>query len=249
MNHPEIRMVPVDALVPYARNARTHSDAQVAQIAASITEFGWTNPILTDGAKGLIAGHGRLMAARKLGLKEVPVIELGHLTPEQKKAYILADNRLAENAGWDDELLKLELAELKAADFDLDLMGFTDKELEELLNGDESGGGLTEDDAIPEAPVDPVSRPGDLWILGNHRLLCGDSTVLSDVERLNGLLFLPSGESTEVGRAALMIMPLSSKAIHAISPVSCVSQLGLLRVRCSRLATRPIPPMQTSCSV
>ncbi len=186
MNHPEIRMVPVDALVPYARNARTHSDAQVAQIAASITEFGWTNPILTDGAKGLIAGHGRLMAARKLGLKEVPVIELGHLTPEQKKAYILADNRLAENAGWDDELLKLELAELKAADFDLDLMGFTDKELEELLNGDESGGGLTEDDAIPEAPVDPVSRPGDLWILGNHRLLCGDSTILSDVERLMG---------------------------------------------------------------
>lgn len=186
MNHPEIRMVPVDALVPYARNARTHSDAQVAQIAASITEFGWTNPILTDGAKGLIAGHGRLSAARKLGLKEVPVIELGHLTPEQKKAYILADNRLAENAGWDEELLKLELVELKAADFDLDLMGFTDKELEELLNGDESGGGLTEDDAIPEAPVDPVSRPGDLWILGNHRLLCGDSTVLSDVERLMG---------------------------------------------------------------
>ena len=116
----------------------------------------------------------------------MPVIELGHLTPEQKKAYILADNRLAENAGWDDELLKLELAELKAADFDLDLMGFTDKELEELLNGDESGGGLTEDDAIPEAPVDPVSRPGDLWILGNHRLLCGDSTILSDVERLMG---------------------------------------------------------------
>ncbi len=179
-------MVPVDALVPYARNARTHSDAQVAQIAASITEFGWTNPILTDGDKGVIAGHGRLMAARKLSLKEVPVIELAHLTPEQKKAYILADNRLAENAGWDEELLKLELAELKAADFDLDLMGFTDKELEELLNGDESGGGLTEDDAIPEAPVDPVSRPGDLWILGNHRLLCGDSTILSDVERLMG---------------------------------------------------------------
>jgi DNA modification methylase len=179
-------MVPVAALVPYARNARTHSDAQVAQIAASITEFGWTNPILTDGDKGVIAGHGRLMAARKLSLKEVPVIELAHLTPEQKKAYILADNRLAENAGWDDELLKLELAELKAADFDLDLMGFTDKELEELLNGDESGGGLTEDDAIPEAPVDPVSRPGDLWILGNHRLLCGDSTILSDVERLMG---------------------------------------------------------------
>jgi DNA modification methylase len=179
-------MVPVEAIVPYARNARTHSDAQVAQIAASITEFGWTNPILTDGDKGLIAGHGRLLAARKLGLKQVPVIELAHLTPEQKKAYILADNRLAENAGWDQELLKLEMAELNAADFDLDLMGFTDKEIEALLNGDESGGGLTEDDAIPETPVDPVSRPGDLWILGNHRLLCGDSTVLADVERLMG---------------------------------------------------------------
>ncbi len=186
MNQPEIRMVPVETLVPYARNARTHSDAQVAQIAASITEFGWTNPILTDGDKGLIAGHGRLLAARKLALKQVPVIELAHLTPEQKKAYILADNRLAENAGWDQDLLKLEMAELKAADFDLDLMGFTDKEIEALLTSDESGGGLTEDDAIPETPVDPVSRPGDLWILGNHRLLCGDSTVLADVERLMG---------------------------------------------------------------
>ena len=179
-------MVPVDALIPYARNARTHSDAQVAQIAASIVEFGWTNPILIDGSKGVIAGHGRLMAARKLEHKEVPVIELSHLSPEQKKAYILADNRLAENAGWDTELLKLELAELKAVDFDMELMGFGDKELDELLGMNEEGGGLTEDDAIPETPVDPVSRPGDLWILGNHRLLCGDSTVLADVERLMG---------------------------------------------------------------
>lgn len=179
-------MVPVSVLVPYARNARTHSDAQVAQIAASIAEFGWTNPILVDGDKGLIAGHGRLLAARKLELNEVPVIELSHLTPEQKKAYILADNRLAENAGWDQELLKLELAELKSADFDLELMGFSDKELDELLGMNEEGGGLTEDDAIPETPVDPVSRPGDLWILGNHRLLCGDSTMLSDVEKLMG---------------------------------------------------------------
>ena len=186
MNQPEIRMVPVSALVPYARNARTHSDAQVAQIAASIAEFGWTNPILIDGERGLIAGHGRLLAARKLELQEVPVIELAHLTSEQKKAYILADNRLAENAGWDAELLKLELEELKAADFDLELMGFSGKELDELLGMGEEGGGLTEDDAIPETPVDPVSRPGDLWILGNHRLLCGDSTMLSDVEKLMG---------------------------------------------------------------
>ena len=179
-------MVPVDSLIPYARNARTHSEEQIAQIAASIREFGWTNPILTDGDKGLIAGHGRLAAARKLELTEVPVIELGHLSPEQKKAYILADNRIALNSGWDEELLKLELQELQGVDFDLDLLGFGDDEIERLLNGDQVGGGLTEDDAIPEAPVDPVSRTGDLWILGNHRLLCGDSTVLSDVERLMG---------------------------------------------------------------
>jgi len=179
-------MVPVDSLIPYARNARTHSEEQIAQIAASIREFGWTNPILTDGDKGVIAGHGRLAAARKLELAEVPVIELGHLSPEQKKAYILADNRIALNSGWDEELLKLELQELQGVDFDLDLLGFGDDEIERLLNGDQVGGGLTEDDAIPEAPVDPVSRTGDLWILGNHRLLCGDSTVLSDVERLMG---------------------------------------------------------------
>ena len=179
-------MVPVDSLIPYARNARTHSEEQIAQIAASIREFGWTNPILTDGDNGVIAGHGRLAAARKLELTEVPVIELGHLSPEQKKAYILADNRIALNSGWDEELLKLELQELQGVDFDLDLLGFGDDEIERLLNGDQAGGGLTEDDAIPEAPVDPVSRTGDLWILGNHRLLCGDSTVLSDVERLMG---------------------------------------------------------------
>jgi len=177
-------MVAVYALIPYPRNARTHSDAQIAQIAASIAEFGFTNPILTDGEKGVIAGHGRLAAARKLALTEVPVIELAHLTPTQKKAYILADNRIAENAGWDEELLKLELAELQDADFNLDLMGFGDEELDRLLDGNVEQAGLTEDDAVPEAPEEPVSRTGDLWILGQHRLLCGDSTVLSDVERL-----------------------------------------------------------------
>jgi len=182
---PEIRITPVDNLIPYARNARTHSDEQVAQIAASIAEFGFTNPILTDGERGVLAGHGRLAAARKLGLKEVPVIELSHMSDTQKKAYILADNRIAMNAGWDDEMLKLELIELKDADFDLDLMGFTDDELDRLINGD-AGGGLTDDDAVPETPKEPVSRPGDLWILGNHRLLCGDSTMISDVEKLMG---------------------------------------------------------------
>ncbi len=182
-------MVAVDSLIPYARNARTHSDDQVAQIAASISEFGFTNPILTDGEKGVIAGHGRLAAARKLSLTQVPVIELGHLTAIQKKAYILADNRIAANAGWDEELLKLEIAELDEADFNLELMGFGDEELERLLNGDGDTTGLTEDDAVPELPAEPVSKKGDVWVLGQHRLLCGDSTVLSDVERLmNGQL-------------------------------------------------------------
>ena len=186
---PEIRMVAVASLIPYARNARTHSDEQVAQIAASIAEFGFTNPILTDGERGVIAGHGRLAAARKLELTEVPVIELTHLSAIQKKAYILADNRIAANAGWDDELLGVELTELKDAGFDLELMGFGDEELERLLNGEGDTTGLTEDDAVPDLPVDPVSKTGDVWLLGQHRLLCGDSTVLTDVERvMNGQL-------------------------------------------------------------
>jgi len=145
---PEVRMTLVDNLIPYARNARTHSEEQVAQIAASISEFGFNNPILTDGEHGLIAGHGRLAAARKLGLKEVPVIELAHLSETQKKAYILADNRIALNAGWDVGLLTLVLQELQGAQVDLGLLGFGDEELERLLNG-EAGGGLTEDDAVP----------------------------------------------------------------------------------------------------
>lgn len=186
---PEIRMVAVASLIPYSRNARTHSEDQVAQIAASIAEFGFTNPILTDGERGVIAGHGRLAAARKLELTEVPVIELTHLSAIQKKAYILADNRIAANAGWDDELLGVELTELQDAGFDLELMGFGDEELERLLNGEGDTTGLTEDDAVPDLPVDPVSKTGDVWLLGQHRLLCGDSTVLTDVERvMNGQL-------------------------------------------------------------
>lgn len=182
-------MVAVASLIPYARNARTHSDEQVAQIAASIAEFGFTNPILTDGDRGVIAGHGRLAAARKLRLTEVPVIELNHLSAIQKKAYILADNRIAANAGWDDELLSVELAELQDAGFDLELTGFGDEELERLLNGEGNTTGLTEDDAVPDVPVDPVSKTGDVWLMGQHRLICGDSTVLTDVERvMNGQL-------------------------------------------------------------
>ncbi|MBT2748246.1 site-specific DNA-methyltransferase [Lysobacter sp. ISL-50] len=175
---------PVHALIPYVRNARTHSDAQVAQIAASIVEFGWTNPILVDGTSGIIAGHGRLLAARQLGLAQVPVIELAHLTPAQKRAYVIADNRLAENAGWDEELLRLELEELRDADFDLDLLGFTDDELDELLDGDQVG--LTDGDEVPEVQEQSVSRRGDIWICGTHKVLCGDATQADDYAALLG---------------------------------------------------------------
>ena len=183
---PEIKMVAVNSLVPYARNARTHSDAQVAQIAASIAEFGFTNPILTDGARGVIAGHGRLAAARKLALTDVPVIELSHLTAIQKKAYILADNRIAANAGWDEELLKLELVELDEADFNLELMGFDAEEIERLLYGDDDNAGLTDDDAVPEVTEDAVTKPGDVWLLGEHKVICGDATKAEDYKALLG---------------------------------------------------------------
>jgi DNA modification methylase len=176
----------VDALVPYARNARTHSDAQVARIAASIREFGWTNPILVDGDRGVIAGHGRLLAARKLGMAEVPVIELSHLSEAQKRAYILADNRLALDAGWDEELLRIELGDLRDLGFDLDLTGFGADEIGKLLI--DAGDGLTDPDLVPEAPENPVSRLGDAWVLGRHRLMCGDATDEATVAKaLNGV--------------------------------------------------------------
>lgn len=183
MENLNIEYRPVDSLVPYINNARTHSDDQVAQIAASIREFGWTNPILVDGERGLIAGHGRLKAARVLGLTQVPVIELAHLSAAQKRAYVLADNRLAENAGWDKELLALELSELQTSEFDLGLLGFSDDELDDLLNsGDKEG--LTDDDSVPEVQEVAVTQPGDIWLLGQHRLLCGDSTKADDLKRL-----------------------------------------------------------------
>ena len=168
----------VAALIPYARNPRTHNDTQVAKIAASIVEFGWTNPILVDGDNGIIAGHGRLAAARKLGLDAVPVIELSHLSVNQKRAYVIADNRLALDAGWDEEMLALELADLTSAGYDLALTGFDDVDLETMF-GDPDGDtveGNTADDAVPEVPVTPVSQAGDVWLLGSHRLVCGDST-------------------------------------------------------------------------
>lgn len=177
-----IKYVPIETLIPYARNSRTHSDAQVAQLAASIKEFGWTNPVIVDGANGIIAGHGRVLAARKLGIAQVPVVERDDMTEAQKRAYVIADNKLALNAGWDFDLLKVELGELQSKGFDLELIGFSDKELNGIMG--ELRTGNTDPDAAPEAPLEAVSRPGDLWILGKHRLLCGSSTVATDVERL-----------------------------------------------------------------
>lgn len=173
----------LDALIPFAKNSRTHSADQVAQIAASIKEFGFTNPVLIDADGGIIAGHGRVMAARKLKLKEVPCIRLGHLTDAQKRAYVIADNKLALNAGWDDEMLKLELGDLKELNFDLSLTGFSTDEINALLTPDVVEG-LTDEDAVPEVPEEPITRLGDVWILGNHRLMCGDSTNIASVDLL-----------------------------------------------------------------
>jgi len=180
---PSVVMTRVGDLIPYARNSRTHSDEQVAQIAASIKEFGWTNPILIDGEKGIIAGHGRLKAAMRLGLEEIPAIELSHLTEIQKKALIIADNKLALNAGWDTELLSLELEELELEGLDLSLTGFGEEEIS-ALKPEVVNEGLTDEDAVPEPPPEPITKPGDIWILGKHRLMCGDSTSVDAVERL-----------------------------------------------------------------
>jgi site-specific DNA-methyltransferase (adenine-specific) len=175
----------VSTLIPYARNSRTHSDEQIAQIAASIKEFGWTNPILIDGDNGIIAGHGRLSAARKLGHEEVPVIELKDLTETQRKAYIIADNRLALNAGWDNEMLTIELKELLADNFALDILGFDSKELNALLEP-EVVVGLTDEDDAPALPEEPKTKLGDVYQLGKHRVMCGDSCSIHDMEKLCG---------------------------------------------------------------
>jgi len=178
-----IDYVPTADLLPYAMNSRTHSDDQVTQIAASIKEFGFTNPILIDDAAGIIAGHGRLMAAKKLKLDEVPTITLEGLTEAQKKAYVIADNKLALNAGWDTEALTAELRRLQELDFDLDLIGFDSDELAQLLEPEQVEG-LTDEDDVPDVPETPVTVEGDIWVLGNHRLMCGDSTSIDAVESL-----------------------------------------------------------------
>ncbi len=181
----QIEQIGIATLIPFAKNSRTHSDAQVAQIAASIREFGFTNPVLIDEANGIIAGHGRVMAARKLKLTEVPCIRLSHLSDAQKRAYVIADNKLALNAGWDEAMLKLELADLKALDFDLDLTGFDTDEIDALL-AEKGTEGLTDPDDTPEPPVEPVTRLGDVWVCGQHRVMCGSSLEMTAIERLCG---------------------------------------------------------------
>lgn len=180
---PDYKTASVSSLIPYARNSRTHSDEQVGKIAASIKEFGFLNPVIIDGENGIIAGHGRILAAQKLGLVTVPVIEASHLTDAQRRAYIIADNRLALDAGWDEEMLAVEFADLDAMDFDLSLTGFTLDEIAEIT-ADEIAEGLTDEDSVPEVVDDPVSAMGDVWLLGKNRLMCGDSTSIESLEQL-----------------------------------------------------------------
>jgi DNA modification methylase len=190
----KIERWPIERLLPYIRNPRTHSDEQIAQIAASIAEFGFVNPILVGSDGIIVAGHGRLAAARKLNLAEVPVVVLDHLTPTQRRALVIADNRIAENAGWDEELLRIELESLREEGFDLDLLGFDDAALADLLADEETPKeGLTDDDAAPEVQETPVSRPGDVWIMGPHRLVCGDATTAEAYAQL-----LPNGERADM---------------------------------------------------
>lgn len=180
--HYEHKIKSLTDLIPYVNNSRTHSDEQINQIASSIKEFGFTSPILIDEQGGVIAGHGRILAAKKLGLDDVPCIVLSGLTEAQKKAYIIADNQLPLNAGWDLDKLKLEIETLGEMDFDIDLLGFDDDFLNGLL--EEETPGLTDEDEVPEPPEKPVSVLGDIWQLGNHRLMCGDSTSIDAVDKL-----------------------------------------------------------------
>ena len=180
----KIEHIAPSKLIPYVGNARTHSEEQIGQIAGSIREFGFVNPILVGDDDVIIAGHGRLLAAERLGLEDVPVIRLGHLSKAQRQALVLADNKIAENAGWDEELLRLELQALEEVDFDLGLIGFSDGELDELFADLETEDTSEEENAVPEAPEEPISKEGDIWICGNHRVLCGSSTILDNVEKL-----------------------------------------------------------------
>lgn len=178
----EHKAIAIEALIPYALNSRTHSDAQVAQLAASIREFGFTNPVLVDEANNLIAGHGRVMAARKLGLTDVPAIIVTGLDDRKRRALIIADNKLALNAGWDEQALRVELEDL-AGDYG-ELMGFSEDELAALLAEATVEEGLTDEDEVPEVGLEPITKPGDVWVMGKHRLMCGDSTSVDAIDKL-----------------------------------------------------------------
>ena len=181
----KIEQWPTTKLLPYSRNARTHSAEQIAQIAASIVEFGFSNPILAGSDGVIVAGHGRWAAAQKLGLEAVPVVVLDHLSPTQRRALVIADNRIAENAGWDDAMLRVELDALRDDDFDLSLTGFDTDALADLFEGEEGGDtGQTGDDEVPESQEAVISRPGDVWLLDGHRVLCGDATDAQSYEQL-----------------------------------------------------------------
>lgn len=183
----KIENIAIDALIPYARNSRTHSDEQVAQAAASIKEFGFTNPVLIDESGGIIAGHGRTMAARKLGMAKVPCVRLSHLSETQKRAYIIADNKLALNAGWDEKMLALEFSDLRELEYDTTLTGFNLDDIDELIAELEATPeGETEADAAPPVPAAAKTRPGDIWLLGRHRVMCGDSTNIQAAQALMG---------------------------------------------------------------
>jgi ParB-like chromosome segregation protein Spo0J len=183
----QIEQIPVERLNPYANNARTHSKEQIEQVASSIQEFGWMNPVIIDGTGTIIAGHGRVMAAKHLGHDLVPCVRHDHLTEAQMRAYVLADNQLALNAGWDDDLLAVELHALQDLDFNLDLIGFTNEEIENLLtDGETPSTGLTDPDDAPNPKTEPTTQIGDIWMLGAHRLMCGDSLDHETVAKLLG---------------------------------------------------------------
>src|ERR1700716_1177949 len=239
---------PLARLIPFARNARTHSDAQVSQIAASIREWGWTNPVLVAEDGTIIAGHGRVLAARKLRITDVPVMVAVGWTEAQKQAYTIADNKLTLNGGWDEELLGLELAELEILGFDLDLIGFTESEREALAA--QFTEGLTDPDAVPDLPSDPITRAGDLWVLGTHRLLCGDSTSAEATERLlagvkpqlmitdppYGVNYDPASISTPASSARwrTTIAPIGEKPGHSSRDLSPMSGMRVgIRARSS----------------
>jgi hypothetical protein len=229
-------------LVPYARNARTHSENQVAQIARSIKEFGFTNPVLIDADNGIIAGHGRVMAAQTLGLETVPCIRLGYLTDAQKRAYIIADNQLALNASWDDDLLRAELLDLQGIELDMDLLGF-DLEEREDLRYIEPERHNSQEDEVPEPPAIPVSKPGDVWLLGRHRLMVGDSTSIDAVNKLmNGqkadMVFTspPYGQQRDYKNGVITDWDKLMQEVFSIIPVKHNAQilvnLGMIHKEC-----------------